>query len=291
MRRHRPGQGPPGLDPTEDLFKKRFADMAYKTLNSKFAELAPHVVTFKILKVDIDDGSGVGVIILDYNQKTIYVPVCMVDSVLKPMELFYYKDLNVFLPLTLQWLDEIMRDSVSELGEAAKLPNEVPQDVDLRDLVFPPTTATGRVGYASVQDRYAVEAVRMFKEAEFQDLDIHPVFLDVLMKSPRVALDGVKLAFTQQPALFQKLANNYGVQSLVDAMQAGYRNAETQEATQTKVASAQGTLELYNRHTPAAQFRDVFGSAASDAFQTMLKVGYVVKDARAGVSRTPVKTC
>lgn len=286
-------QGPPGLDPTEDLFKQRFADMAYKTLNSKFAELAPHVVTFKILKADIDDGSGVGVIILDYNGKTVYVPIVMVDSVLKPMELFYYKDLNVFLPLTLQWLDEIMRDSVSELGESAKLPNEVPQDVDLRDLVFPPLTSTGRVGYASAQDKHTVSAVRMFKEAEFQSLDIHPAFLEVLTQAPRVALDGVKLAFQQQPVLLQKLAANYGIPALISAMQTGYQQAQKKEAAAAAVEQAiqnnSGEVFICGSYTSPERFTEVFEKEASAAFQTLLKQGYVIKDARKGVSRTPVK--
>lgn len=280
-------QGPPGPDPTEDLFKQRFADMAYQTLNSKFAELGPHVVTFRILKTDVTEGSGVGVLILDYNHRTIYIPVVMVDSVLKPMELFYHKELNVFLPLTLQWLDEIMRDSVSELGESAQLPAEVPQDVNIRDLVFPPITSTGRVGYASVADAHSADAARLFKEAAFQNLDVHPAFLDVLRQAPRVALDGVKLAFSQQPALLQKLASHYGIPAIVSAMQEGYSHALTKEAAAPTVEP--GEVTLYGPHTPADQFRNAFGTGASEAFGELIKTGYVVKDARKGVSRTVVK--
>ena len=289
-------QGPPGLDPTEDLFKQRFADMAYKTFDSKFAELGPHVVTFKILKIDVDEGSGVGVLILDYNQKTIYVPVIMVDSILKPMEIFYYKDINVFLPLTLRWLDEIMRDSVSEMGEAARLPNEVPQDQDLRDLVFPPLTSSGRVGYASAdaqdaQDAHTVGALAMIKEAEFQDfgnLEAHPMFLDALRRSPKAALDGVKLAFQQQPRLLQVLARQYGTDELVQAMQEGYANGQEKVANAPTDKSA--ALQVFIGTNPDPEkFVAAFGKEASAAFQTLLKQGYIVKDARAGVSRTAVK--
>lgn len=282
-------QGPPGIDPTEDLFKQRFADMAYTTLNSKFAELAPYVVTFKILSVSADSGSGVGVLIIDYNNKTVYIPVVMVDSALKPMEIFYYKDLNVFLPLTLQWLDEISRDTLDELGEATKLPNEVPQDVDLRDLVIPPASASGRLGYANAQDGDAVSATRMFKEAEFQRLDEHSAFLGILKTAPRVVLDGIKLAFVQQPALLQKLAQNYGINPLVQAIQEGYQLAEKKEAEAPTCTTNKRSIHVCGPHTSAKTLKSIFGKEASAAFQDLSRQGYAIKDARAGVSRTAVK--
>jgi hypothetical protein len=273
-----------GPDPTEGLFKQRFAEMAYQTLNSKFAELGSSVVTFKILKVDVEEGSGIGVLILDYNQNAIYVPVIMVDSVLKPMELFYYKQLNVFLPLTLRWLDEISNSSVSAMGESAKLPTEVPQDMDLRDLTLPPTTLSGRIGIASIADD-ELTPKRLFKEAEFQSMDPTSMFLEVLAHAPAVALDGVKLAFQQQPDLLQKLASQYGIQSIVDAVQAGYVRAKQAEA----VEIAPGTVQLFDRSTSSEEYRDAFGKNASVAYRQVLERGYTVKDARVGVSRTAVK--
>lgn len=276
-------QGQAGPDPTEDLFKQRFADMAYQTLNSKFAELGSHVVTFKITKVDVDEGSGIGVLILDYNQKAIYIPIIMVDSILKPMELFYYKELNVFLPLTLRWLDEIAKSSVDEMGESAKLPTEVPRDMDMRDLTLPPTTLSGRIGIASVDTE--ITPLRLFKEAEYQGLDATSMFLAVLTQAPEVALDGIKLAFTQKPEFLQKLAAQYGIQEIIEAMQAGYARVKFEKTA----AVEPGKVGLFGRDTSAKDFHAAFGKEASAAYRQVLDKGYTVKDARVGTSRTAVK--
>ena len=275
--------GQAGPDPTEDLFKQRFAEMAYQTLNSKFAELGSNIVTFKITKVDVDEGSGIGVLILDYNQKAVYVPVIMVDSILKPMELFYFKELNVFLPLTQRWLDEISKSSVDEMGESAKLPTEVPQDMDLRNLTLPPTTLSGRVGIASVDTDITPQ--RLFKEAEYQTLEATSMFLSVLRQAPGLALDGVKLAFTQQPEMLQKLAAQYGIQDIIEAMQAGYARAESEKTA----AAKPGAIEFFDQNTPAGTLRAAFGKEASAAYREVLDRGYTVKDARVGTSRTAVK--
>lgn len=161
-------QGAPGPDQTEALFKQKFNEMAYGVMYSKFANLAPFVVTFKMLEADPDEGHGVGVFILNYSHKPIYVPVVLTDSKLKPMEMFYCKDQNIFLPFTLEWLDEISKTSLDEMGDQGDLPKEVPQDVNIKDLVSPPLNASGRFGFASDEGQWELDSKRLFKEAEYQ---------------------------------------------------------------------------------------------------------------------------
>lgn len=279
-------QGAPGPDQTEQLFKERFTETAYQVLYSKFSEIAPNIVTFKILEVDADEGRGVGVFIVNHNQKIVYIPAILTDSQLKPMEMFYCKELNIFLPLTVQWLDEISKMSLDEMGEGANLPREVPQDINLRNLVIPPSTTTGRVGYASDEAALEHGAKVMFKEAEHQTLGIHPQFLNMMCKAPKVVLDGVKLAFERHPTLLQKFAANYGVQELLTSMRSGYANAEQLE----KVAEqAPAEVVVLTKMASHKDIKDVFGSHASAAFMEILKHGYAIQENRTNFDKVAVK--
>jgi len=275
------GSGP---EQVEQMFKQRFNDMAYQVLFSKFSELAPDIVTFKILDIDPDEGSGIGVFVINYRQKPIYVPVVMVQSRLKPMEMFYYKELNIFLPLSVQWLEEISKMALDEQGEGARLPKDVPQDVNIRDLVLPPMTTTGRVGYASADPD--TDAKLLFKEAEDHSLNIHPQFLNVIRRAPKVVLDGVKLAFAQNPALLQKFASNYGVNPLVAAMSEGYARAKI---TEKVAAPSPGTVRVLTKLASSEQFKEVFGSTAGEAFSLALREGFAAYDSRPGVTKIAVK--
>jgi len=281
-------QGAPGPDQTEALFKQKFNEMAYGVLYSKFANLAPHVVTFKILEADPEAGSGVGVFILNYEQKPIYVPVVLTDSKLKPLEMFYCKEQNIFLPFTPEWLDEISKTSLGEMGDQGDLPKEVPQDVNIKDLVSPPLNASGRFGFASDEGRWELDSKRLFKEAEYQAKNPTTTeFLSLMRnKAPKVMLDGVKLAFERNPKMLQKFASNYGIQGLTGAMREGYARAQATE----KVASvAPGELRILTKEASPDQLKAVFGNRASAAFSAILKEGYAVSDTRSHIEKVAIR--
>lgn len=280
--------GPAGPEQTEQLFKQKFTETAYQVLYSKFTDLASNIITFKILEVDVDEGRGIGVFIVDYNQRILYIPVILTDSKLKPFDIFYCKELNVFLPLTIQWLDEIAKTELDELGEGASIPQVVPQDVNLRNLVIPPVTTTGRVGYASAKNQdLEKNAKYMFKAAEDQTLNIHPQFLNILKTAPKVVLDGVKLAFEKHPGLLQKFASNYGIPALTSAMQLGYQNAKRFEKTASE-PDAQ-TVRVLTKSASHDVIKQVFGPKASTAFQEILKRGFAIRDDRTHFDKIAVK--
>lgn len=281
-------EGAPGPDQTENLFKQRFSDMAYGVLFSKFADMAPQVVTFKILEVTPEEGRGLGVFIVNYHEKPIYIPVVLTDSQLKPLEMFYCKSQNIFLPLTLEWLDEVSKMSLDEMGDGANLPKEVPQDVNIRDLVVPPLTPTGRFGYASDENQWEQESKQLFKEAEMHSkVSVHPGFLSMMQnKAPKVVLDGVKLAFERHPTLLQKFVSNYGVDNLTAAMRAGYARVNDQEKT---AAVKPGKLVVLTKTASEAQIKEIFGDRASEAFSEILKQGFAVRDTRGHIEKVAVR--
>jgi hypothetical protein len=278
---------PPGPEQAEQIFKQRFTEMAYTVLSSRFAELEPYVVTFKILEVGADVGTGIGVFILDYNGKSIYIPIIMTDSKLKPIEMFYYKDLNIFLPLSIPWLDEVGKMSLDEMGEASELPKEVPQDVNLRNVVRPPLSASGRYGYASLEEQINHDAKYMFKAAEDQTLNVQPQFLNILKNAPKVVLDGVKLAFQTRPFLLQKLANNYGKEGVINAMRQGYTQALALE--KTAAPKDPGEVRVLTKEASQQHILDVFGEHAGPAFSQMVKLGFACKDTRGPLEKIAVK--
>jgi hypothetical protein len=140
------------------LFEDKFGQMAYQAFSSKFPDLVPDIVTFKILDTDMDDGSSCGAFILEQEGEYLYIPAVLSENELKPFDMVYVKSRDIFVPLTTKWLEEIQKNTISSLGEGAQLPETVARDVDIRNVVTPPTAA-GRHSYASVSSQAKMAAL------------------------------------------------------------------------------------------------------------------------------------
>lgn len=274
----------PPAEQAEQMFKDRFTQIAYSVLSAKFSELVPDIVTLKLLEADAEKGNAIGAFILLKNERPLYIPVIMTNGQLKPLDMFYYKDLNIFLPLDIQWIEEVGKMSLKSMGESASIPEEVPRDVNIRDLILPPATLTGRVGYASAQD-LDHGAKKMFKEALDRTLEFHPRFLNVLSNSPKPVLDGMKLAFQRHPEMLDKFVANYGVKNLVQAFTDGY----TKQAKVVKPAPKVGAVTIVNREDSPEKIRQTFGKNAALAFQKVLRDGFAVYDDRRGMRKVAMK--
>ncbi len=145
----------PTAEAAKQSFEQQLGEQAYSTFSVKFPDLVESIVTFKTLDSDPDAGTAFGAFILDMAGEAVYVPVVFADSVISPIEIMYVKSKDMFVPLSPEWVAETGRSADQALGEAAKLPDTVPTDVDIRNLVVPPTT--GRYSYAS-NGKFAMEA-------------------------------------------------------------------------------------------------------------------------------------
>jgi hypothetical protein len=279
-------QGPEAL---EQMFRQRFSSMAYQVMFTRFADIAQNIVTFKVLDQDADLGDALGVFIVVQDGSTIYIPTVLSDSQLKPMEVLYSKNLGVFLPLSTAWMQEIQRLSVSEMGKSQDMPPGATTDVNIRNLVNPPTAEYGRVGYAE-----DVEAGlhRMFTQLTKKASLGEPQFLNVLRNSPRVALDGLKLAFEKNPNMFAKLASCYGKTPLIEAMRDGYYKADSlymaAKTACVTLLEKEGQLNILTKTASKEEIRRVFGKQAGEAFSTMLQQGVAIKDTRKGLDKIAV---
>jgi len=264
----------PTNDQAKTLFEQGLSSMAYNVLLSKLPNVAPDVVTFKILDSDPDTGDGVGAFVVARQGTTFYIPVVMAENQIKPLDLLYHKEMNVFLPLSKEWLEQLEKKSVGTLGQGVTPPNTLSTDVDIRNTVVPPTT--GRYSYAAEQDAGA-PFLALEHTSESQKL----AFLEFLNGAPNRVKTAVATMFETHPKLLKLSASFYGVSALRAAL------APTAE----KVAdyghrlSRTGALYVADKSTEAGTFKDIFGSDAGIAYQGMLRRGYATKDTRKDLKR------
>jgi hypothetical protein len=242
-------QPPPGPEDAERAFEEGFSQMANSMLSGKFPELLESVQTFKVLATDLDTGSGVGAFVLSLNGTTLYVPAILASNQIKPMEIVFYKDKNIFLPLDKEWLDEIARNSIDELGEGVKPPDELEPDQDIRDVVIPPTV--GRHVYAS----FPAPGEKL---AQF------------LSDAPNRVKVAFRLVLEEQPRVLKFAFENFDRKMLVDAMRPHIE----------KTAAAPEMATILTTDDSADQFRKVFGKYAATAWQEAMKTGFVIGDQR-----------
>jgi len=244
-------QPPPTEEDARQAFEAGFSTMAHNVLSSKFPELVGDIATFKVIQSELKDGSGIGAFLLVRSGTNYIIPVILANNQIKPLEILYAKDKNIFLPLQKGWLDELDRSNNDALGEGVTAPKSLSNDVDIRNLVVPP--AVGRYSYASVGK--GTTLVQFLYEAPN---NVKRAFQLTLEKSPKI----LKYAF-----------ENFDRETLLDAIRP---HAET-----VKTAAMPSELvEIFTADDSADRFRDIFGDAAADAFQKAAQEGYAVKDKR-----------
>ena len=268
------GQQAGTSDQAKAMFDQGLSQMAYNVLLSKLPNVAPDVVTFKVLETDHEEGSGVGAFVIIRRGQTLYVPVVMADNQIKPLDILYYKDLNAFMPLSREWLEELDKQSLGEMGQGVTPPKTMATDVDIRNTVVPPTT--GRYSYASDSSSAIKQAARVFDEARNQT-EPKLAFLDFLSKAPNKVKTAAAKMFETRPTLLKQAVWFYGEKPLVDALKlADYGGG---------IKNTGGALYVADEKTTSAEFKDIFGSKSPAAFSGVKVKGYYAKDDRKRVNR------
>lgn len=263
-------------DQAKALFDQGLSQMAYNVLLSKLPNVAQDVVTFKVLDTDHEGGSGVGAFVLSRRGQTLYVPVVMADNQIKPLDILYHKDLNVFLPLTKDWLSELDKQSLGEMGQGVTPPKMMPTDVDIRNTVVPPTT--GRYSYASDRtvDNAVKQASRVFDEARVHE-DTKLAFLDFLRKAPSRVKKAAAQLLETRPTMLKQAVYFYGEKPLIEALKvADYGGG---------IKHTGGALYVVDDKTPTQEFKDIFGPKSPAAFSGVKVKGYYAKDTRSNLNR------
>lgn len=262
-----------GPDQESALFEQGMSEMAYNLLSSRMPDVMQDVVTFKVLDIDIDKGTGVGAFIVLREGSPIYIPVVMVDNAIKPLEVFFHKGMNVFLPLNKGWLDEIGKNALASLGQGIKTPETLYTDVDIRNVVVPPIT--GRFSYASWVPKAIFDLARVFSSDRLEKTagEAAPMLPSLLAAAP----NRLKVAYTKllekNPRLMKQAAATYGMTALAAALQPRLE----------KIAAKQqhgGALWIADADNTPTDFKRIFGDKAGEAYTGVRKKGFAAKDER-----------
>ncbi len=267
-----------GTDQATSMFESGFSQMAYNVLMSKLPDIVQDVVTFKILDTDVDKGVGVGAFVLMRGDQPLYIPVVMSDNNLKPLEIVYHKALNVFLPLSTQWLEELDKTALNSLGKGVKTPETLYTDVDIRNIVVPPIT--GRFSYAAWEPVILADVARVISRGalEKEAADAPLMLLQFLRAAPNSVKLGFARALSKNTGVLKLAAKFYGVQALSAALQpVAEKTAHLKEAAKQHFG---GGLWIADKDTTPTEFKRIFGDQAAEAYAGVRLRGFAAKDER-----------
>lgn len=126
------------------------SEIALQKLLQLFPELSAYIVSFKdITEESGREGAGlqIGMFILQFGQEYYYVPVIAKNDTVMPIDSLFSSSTGTFSPLTKSFLDKAISSSQVYLGKSKKIPDTVPQNPSVYDMVTPPRT--GKFVYAS----------------------------------------------------------------------------------------------------------------------------------------------
>ena len=251
------GQQQPQGD-ENSAFEQAFTQAAQSALLNKHPELFQSVVTFKVLSSDLNKGTAVGSFILQINEQVIYIPIVLSDNACKPAELMYVKKLDMFLPLSEGWVDEVSNNQIPQLGQGVKTPSSLYTDVDIRNLVVPPTT--GRYSFASANDLHL------------------PKFLEECSNRERELLRNTFLA---NPDLLKTASEIYGYNTLKH----GLTPREEKKADYAGHVSTTGGLYIVDGKSDKSNFTEIFGKETPAVMRGLAMEGFYAKDGRKKVNQ------
>ena len=278
-------QQPQGPEDEEELFSKGFSDLAYRAFQKNHPDLYEHLITFRVLNVDAGTGEGIGAFILKVNQDILFVPAVISDNAVKPLDMFYARAKDRFYPLTSEWIGKATSGGVSNLGDGIEPPKDLNTDVDIRNVVVPPTT--GRYSYAEAQGSDpAWEPFIAAQENEKRASDEPLVFPELIGRLPNHEKVAYASWLEDHADIFKKMAEVYGVKTLAKAFEL---QPETQKtaAEFRKEVPKKHDVYLAMSGTPLEEIRKVVGAAgAAEAYKALRYHGFYVKDLRKSVPNT-----
>ncbi|HET6494037.1 MAG TPA: hypothetical protein VFH61_01575 [Thermoleophilia bacterium] len=258
-----------GPDQESALFESGMSEMAYNLLSSRMPDVMQDVVTFKVLDTDIDKGTGTGAFVVLRHGQPLYIPVVMVDNAIKPLEIFYSKTLNVFMPLSKGWLDEMDKTGLTALDGGVKTPETLYTDVDIRNVVVPPIT--GRFSYAAA----STDIATMFDAQTLEKIASpgEPMLPKLLAAAPNRLKTAYAKFLEKNPRAFQHVASHYSMSAIAEALRP---RAEKLAAKQ----NYGGALWIADADNTPTDFKRIFGDKAGEAYTGVRKKGFAAKDER-----------
>lgn len=129
-----------------------FYDIALAKFLQSFPDLSNFIVTFKDMTDELssmreNSEISVGCFIVKAGSSYFYIPVIAKGSNVYPVDSMFSMDKQKFIPLTQKTVIEIINSNSFQLGQKTKIPQTVPGNPSVYELVNPPRT--GKFVYAS----------------------------------------------------------------------------------------------------------------------------------------------
>lgn len=270
-------QVPPEENTADDLFKQNFGNEAFKLLNKTMPELLPNIATFRPLDVNAQEGRGVGAFILDQSGEILHIPVVVNDNSVEPIDVFYCKRLDSFLPLTSDWLREITKGVVQTLGDPVARPKTL-RNNELLQPIMPGGALPGRFGFASDNSEDSRSWFRSLLEKDGH-VD-RPLMLPELMAR---APWSVKVGFTNVVFKHERL-RKMATQAYGRSTLESWRTAKRPTATKTAVSKEfphKRDVHLITASMPMQEVKARVGKdGMPEAYKALRLRGFYIKDDR-----------
>lgn len=255
----------------ESLFVQGFSELAYKAISKNQPTLLAAVVTFRVLEKDVQNGEAVGAFIVKQAGEILFVPVVLVDNAVKPLDLFYCRSRDRYYPLTPEWLREVTTSAVSRMGSSVDVPKSLVTDVDIRNLVVPPSV--GRYSYA--EDEAWAPFARLRREVPPAKVGS---LMDAFSGMPEGTKAAVRGALQLRPKVAKILAEQYGVRRLGASLAPAPKLA----AEDRREVPMRHDVYLATASTPLQELhRELEPGEVAHAYGTAKARGFFIKDRRA----------
>lgn len=204
------------MDEKEKEFHDSFSELAYSSLQNSFPELLENSKGFQVLDSNDQKTKGLGVYALDVGGKHYYIPVFFVKGRLKPLELLYDKQKDVFMPLEKEYVNDIMKSQLADVGENTRLPRVGLSNPNLEIYANPPRTGRTVTASANISARDFLEGLQ--KESKV-DIPL-PLFIAT---SPELVKKAFAKFLKKNPAYTEKLLEFYDWPIIKEALLANPR--------------------------------------------------------------------
>lgn len=251
-----PPQGDPAAQqPTseEQIFNRRFSELAFRSFSAKYPELAQSVVTFKTVDSDIEKGRAIGAFILQRGAGLAYVPVILYGGEITSCEMVYNKQEDTLRPLGKEEIQSILSENMTSPMKMAPKTYAVDRSEHVFESMFRPPTRS-KVIFASAD--------------AFQGL-------------PQAARKALFTYFEERPETLAKVAAFYPVEALARKL--------AQPSVQEKVASEEPAA-LPEVIKLSELTRDMAALLDAGQKQEILQHGYLITKVAANVDQVTLAT-
>jgi hypothetical protein len=280
------------MDIDERTFEQSVAELAVNTLKSKVPALMDYALAFQLVDRGEDDTRAIGFFGFRVGKTLLYVPIFFLSGEVKGTELCYVVEEDRFVPLTEEWVNQLIKKKTFTIGEEAGK-NRKRQGIsgpDLRRLRVPPMEAKISGDRSVLNIKVSSE---LPKNGEFDEVTLGGLLMfekaavEIKADVPRlpeiVAKHGITEAFLknaqENPSLANAVFTFFKPEDFLVAMESHMKPAADKAAVTARNYSSDEKVRVFSADDAVRNPADL-GFLSADEKKRVLKGEIVVKDHR-----------